>query len=137
MIKAHPCVPANRWLQPLAPVTVCMGMQKQSRNRLKSQLAGMLVGLIVIGSILAVPSRSAAQEVIIRTPPPPARAETAPPPPGPDHVWDPGHWRWDGHGYVWVPGHYVHNPHHHARWIAGHWVERHGGWYWVEGHWRY
>jgi hypothetical protein len=114
-----------------------MGMQKQSRNRSKSQLTKILVGLMVTGSILAIPSKSAAQEVIVKVPPPAVRVETIPPPPNPDYVWDPGHWKWDGHGYVWVPGHYVHKHHHYAKWIPGHWVERHGGWYWVEGHWRH
>lgn len=137
MIKAHPCVQQTGGRNLCPRFAVCMSMQKQLRNRSKSPLAGVLVGVIVTGSILAVPSKSAAQEVIIRTPPPPERAETAPPPPSPDHVWDPGHWRWDGQRYVWVPGHYVHNPHHYGRWIPGHWVERHGGWYWVEGHWRH
>ena len=97
-------------------------MQKQSRNRSKSQLAKILVGLMVAGSILAVPSKSAAQEVIVKVPPPAVRVETIPPPPDRDYVWDPGHWRWDGHGYVWVPGHYVHKHHHYAKWIPGHWV---------------
>ena len=102
----------------------------------KSHVVGILTALFFAGSTLAMAPKSWAQEVIVRVPPPPVRVETAPPPPSHDHVWDPGHWKWDGHAYVWVPGHYVHNPHHSAKWIPGHWVERHGGWYWVEGHWR-
>jgi len=56
-----------------------MGMQKQSRIRSKSQLAKILVGLMVTGSILAIPSKSAAQEVIVKVPPPAVRVETIPP----------------------------------------------------------
>jgi hypothetical protein len=111
-------------------------MQRQSQSRSKSHVVGILTALLFAGSTLAVAPESWAQEVIVRVPPPPARVESTPPPPSPYHVWDPGHWRWDGRRYVWVPGHYIHNPHHYAKWIPGHWVERHGGWYWVEGHWR-
>ena len=124
--------------QPSDSITVYSNVQRQSQSRSKSHLVGMLTALLFAGStLLAVPPKSWAQEVIVRVAPPPVRVETAPPPPSRYHVWDPGHWRWDGRGYVWVPGHYIHNPHHYANWIPGHWVERHGGWYWVEGHWRH
>ncbi len=93
--------------------------------------------LVIAGSVVCLSARSMGAEVIIRTAPPAVRVETVPPPPSRYHVWDPGHWRWDGHGYVWIPGHYINNPHRYARWVPGHWVNRGGGWFWVEGHWRH
>jgi len=107
------------------------------RRRFVSYMVGAAAGLTIAAGTLFLLPKSAAEEVIVRVAPPPARVETLPPPPSRYHVWDPGHWRWNGRGYVWVPGHYINNAHHYARWVPGHWVNRGGGWYWVEGHWRY
>jgi hypothetical protein len=93
--------------------------------------------LLMAGSIVCLSAKSTSADVIVRVPPPAVRVETVPPPPSHYHVWDPGHWRWDGHGYVWIPGHYINNSHRYSRWVPGHWVNRGGGWFWVEGHWRH
>jgi len=39
--------------------------------------------------------------------PPPVRYEPAPAYVPPGHVWQAGHWRWDGSRYVWIEGHWV------------------------------
>jgi len=76
--------------------------------------------------------------VIVPMAPPPVRVEAVPPPPPWAAVWEPGHWRWDGHGYRWVRGHYIRRPHEHEHheWVAGHWEDRPGGHIWIEGTWR-
>ena len=86
--------------QPSDSITVYSNLQRQSQSRSKSHPVGMLIALLFAGStLLAVPPKSWAQEVIVRVAPPAVRVETAPPPPSRYHVWDPGHWRWDGRGY--------------------------------------
>jgi hypothetical protein len=131
-----PCGKLRRTFAAHATLCPALGFSGM-RNNWIACASGALAGVIVVSSMLCLAPKSAADEVIVRVAPPVVRVETAPPPPSHYHVWDPGHWRWNGRGYVWVPGHYIHNPHHYAKWIPGHWVNRGGGWYWVEGHWRH
>ena len=56
--------------------------------------------------------------------------------PGPDYVWIPGSYRWDGRAYFWVEGRWARPPAHYHTWAAGHWAKTRRGWYWVDGHWR-
>jgi hypothetical protein len=65
---------------------------------------------------------------------PPPRVETVPRPPGPNVVWEPGQWHWNGRDYVWLPGHYVERaPGRH--WEPGHWVLEGRNWVWLPGRW--
>jgi hypothetical protein len=67
--------------------------------------------------------------------PPPRYEAVPPPPPGPRSVWEPGHWRWDGHAYVWIGGRYVgYRPNYH-HYVHGGWVRRGPGWVWIPAHW--
>jgi len=68
-------------------------------------------------------------------PPPPSTVVADPvvAAPGPDYVWVPGCWSWDGFRWVWVPGHWALPPYPGAVWISGYW--RSGVWY--HGHWRH
>jgi hypothetical protein len=104
-------------------------------------VAGIALLLALAGCVVQpAPQPRPVVEVIAPRPPPPVRYEVAPPVPQQRAelvVWDPGHWRWDGHDWDWVPGHYVERPHREAHWEPGHWAERpNGAWLWVEGHWR-
>lgn len=76
--------------------------------------------------------------VEVDRPPPPPPREELPPPPGPPEVfvWQPGHWRWDGHEYYWQHGHWERRPERVSQWIPPHWDERGGRWVFVEGYWR-
>jgi WXXGXW repeat (2 copies) len=64
---------------------------------------------------------------------------TPPPSGGPPEmfVWQPGHWRWDGHDYAWHPGHYERRPAREAVWVPPEWVDRGGQWVFRPGHWVY
>lgn len=72
-------------------------------------------------------------------PPPPALyQEVVPVLPSPRHVWQPGHWQWNGYNYIWVRGHYiiVEPRFRHRHWVHGHWEQGPNGWYWVPAGWR-
>jgi hypothetical protein len=82
------------------------------------------------------PPEVAAQpgRVITEAPPAPP-AEVLVPPPGPNYVWLPGYWSWQGR-WVWIGGAWTVRPYAHAHWVPGHWAHRGYGWIWVGGHWR-
>jgi hypothetical protein len=67
--------------------------------------------------------------------PPASRTEIVPAAPGPQYVWDPGRWAWNGASYEWVAGQYVARPRAEAVWVAGHWANGPNGWIWEEGRW--
>ena len=83
---------------------------------------------------------------LARVSPPPAgyQSEVSPPPmpdevvvsPGPEYVWIPGCWEWNGWRWVWVRGHWGYPPYRGAVWVGGYWGHRGGGRYWVSGRWR-
>ncbi len=67
--------------------------------------------------------------------PPPQQVEVVPVAPGPDYVWAPGYWTWNG-TWVWIGGGWVIRPHPGAVWIGGHWGRRGRGYVWIGGGWR-
>lgn len=68
--------------------------------------------------------------------PPPPQAEAVPPLPGPNYVWQPGYWQWNGAQYVWIPGRYSVPPSATAVWIPDHWQSYGTSWLFVPGHWQ-
>jgi hypothetical protein len=107
---------------------------------LRTALVAVPLLSLATACVVAPPPHRVAVEVVAPKPPPPVRYE-APPPPPPDRaelvVWDPGHWRWDGHDWAWQPGHYIERPRREAHWVPGRWAARPDGtWAWVEGRWR-
>ncbi len=78
---------------------------------------------------------TAAPAPLVTQPPPAAPVEVIPVAPGPEYVWTPGYYAWQG-GWVWVRGCWVVQPHPHALWIGGHRTRHAHGWVWVGGHWR-
>ena len=91
-------------------------------------LSTLLTGTIAA----AIPTR--AQEPPPYRPVPELRYEQVPP-----HregfLWEPGHWRWDGHDYHWERGHWIEHRPHYRFYVHGHWERRGPGWFWVEPHW--
>lgn len=103
---------------------------------------GVILALGLLAGCVAAPSPQGEVQpqpgALVVVPPPPApRFETQPPPPGESAVWDPGHWRWDGHDYAWVPGRYEARPSPQAQWRPDGWIERNGAWVWQSGHWEH
>ena len=56
--------------------------------------------------------------------------------PGPEYVWTPGYYRWDGHAYAWSDGSWQRPPHRHARWVTPRWRRDGRDYVFVEGRWR-
>ena len=79
------------------------------------------------------PAPSVALEAPL-TPPAP-QVEVVPVAPGPEYVWAPGYWAWNG-GWVWIGGRWVVRPYPGAIWVGGHWGRLGRGYVWVRGHWR-
>jgi hypothetical protein len=100
------------------------------RNIIKPALAAVAIAAAVLGSI----GSALAQPMPI----PELRPEgPPPPPPGANHLWEPGHWHWNGTGYVWVGGHYiVRERAWRGEFVPGRWDRRGAEWVWVPGHWR-
>ena len=76
--------------------------------------------------------------------PPAVQSEVPPPPvaeevivsPGPDYVWVPGCWEWNGWRWVWIRGHWAVPPYRGAVWVGGYWHHRGRDRFWVGGRWR-
>jgi hypothetical protein len=107
-------------------------------GKVRGVLAAGLFGLCALGTVTPGPAGAAEVRIGVFAPmaPPDPRVEVVPVAPRGRLVWQPGHWRWDGHDYRWVSGHYVAVPRHRHHWVDGHWAHRPGGWVWIEGHWR-
>ncbi|MHB8519243.1 MAG: hypothetical protein ACYDH9_00665 [Limisphaerales bacterium] len=73
--------------------------------------------------------------IVTQAGPPPARVEIVPLVPGPDYVWAPGYWGWQG-GWVWMSGSWVIRPRPGVIWVGGHWARHRRGLVWVGGYWR-
>jgi len=74
-------------------------------------------------------------EVVVNEAPPVPPQEVIVAAPGPEYVWAPGYYSWNG-GWVWVRGSWVIRPHPGAVWVGGRWGRRGHGYVWVGGHWR-
>jgi hypothetical protein len=55
--------------------------------------------------------------------------------PGPDYIWTPGYWDWDGDDYYWVPGTWVLAPEPGFLWTPGYWAWRDRGFVFIGGYW--
>jgi WXXGXW repeat (2 copies) len=63
-------------------------------------------------------------DVVIQSelPPPPLPIYDQPLIPGPDYIWTPGYWAWDGAGYYWVPGTWALAPQPELLWTPAYWA---------------
>ncbi len=55
-------------------------------------------------SATAIANQTPATTVIMQSEPPPPQVEFVPISPGPDYVWTPGWWSWDGSAWIWIGG---------------------------------
>ncbi len=74
--------------------------------------------------------------VYVRVGPPAPVADVRVVRPGPNYVWVPGYYRWDGRAYRWAAGAWMLPPRPRAVWVPGHWSHTRRGWFYVEGRWR-
>jgi hypothetical protein len=54
-------------------------------------------------------------------PPPPLEVSQQPPPPGPNYIWTPGYWGYNGSRYVWISGLWTAPPYVGALWTPPYW----------------
>jgi hypothetical protein len=52
------------------------------------------------------------------------------------HVWVPGHWRWNEGSYVWESGHWEIPPAPDVQWVQPQWIPQGGGYVLQEGFWQ-
>jgi hypothetical protein len=90
--------------------------------------------LFVLGASLASAS-NVSVGVVVNVAPPPLPVYTQPPCPGPDYLWTPGYWDWDGNDYYWVPGTWVEAPDPGLFWTPGYWAWGNGGYIYNAGYW--
>ena len=105
-------------------------------------LLGITAGSLLVGCVerrvvyvQSPPPGAPAGEVVVNEAPPVPQQEVVVAAPGPDYVWTPGFYSWQGR-WVWVRGSWVIPPRRHAVWVGGHWGHRGRGYVWVGGHWR-
>jgi|SRR5579862_1865549 len=69
--------------------------------------------------------------------PPADREETPAPQPGPNYIWQPGHWSWDGNDFQWHSGIWAVPPTGYHTWSPGHWQQTgNTNWVYIEGQWQ-
>jgi hypothetical protein len=56
--------------------------------------------------------------------------------PSPQHMWVPGHWRWQEGAYSWVSAHWELPPVPNASWVPPRWEAKGSGYVLVEGSWQ-
>src|SRR5437870_2801917 len=79
--------------------------------------------LLLTGCLLPVAACASPRgRMYVRVGPPAPIVETRVIAPGPEYVWLPGYYNWDGRAYAWVPGRWERAPRARVRWIPGHWV---------------
>src|SRR3954462_5758565 len=73
---------------------------------------------------------------VVDQPLPPAVSQEVPEPqPSSQHVWLPGHWRWQQGAYVWIAPHWELPPMANATWVPPRWEKKANGYVLVEGYW--
>jgi len=92
--------------------------------------------LALAAALVVAPAlSSAATFVSVNFAPPPLPVYAQPIAPGPDYMWIPGYWAWNGVGYYWVPGTWVLAPYVGALWTPGWWGWGGSAYLWHPGYW--
>jgi hypothetical protein len=92
--------------------------------------------LTLAAALFVAPALSSAATFIsVSFAPPPLPVYAQPVAPGPDFMWIPGYWAWNGVGYYWVPGTWVLAPYVGALWTPGWWGWSSGAYIWHPGYW--
>jgi hypothetical protein len=89
------------------------------------------------GTVYTSESQATTQYVVAQPPaPPPPQPEVVVYSPGPEHVWIPGYYAYDGRAYVWIGGRWARPPHqHYHNYRAPHWENRGGSYIYIQGYW--
>jgi hypothetical protein len=103
-----------------------------------SDIVRSLAGAAVLASSVVALSACYATSggLYVETGPPAPIVEAVVVSPGPEFVWVPGYYRWDGGAYLWMAGRWERPPHGQRRWVPGSWDHSKRGWRYREGRWR-
>lgn len=105
------------------------------KNLLKPAILAALVTLMGVPAAAQVDVNVPGLEIRVgHRAPPPLRRERLLPRPGPDYVWVPGAWDWQGSDWVWVGGRWD-RPHGHARWVRARYRREADAYRYEPGHW--
>ncbi len=102
-----------------------------------------MVGMAPIAgatAMMGAPSAAQAQIAIgiaVNLAPPALPIYVQPPIPGPDYIWQPGFWAWNGNvgDYYWVPGTWILAPRPGLLWTPGYWGWGSGAYFFHQGYW--
>jgi hypothetical protein len=98
-----------------------------------------LAQIFMLGALLlSIPLSSFGQisiGVAVNIAPPVLPVYAQPICPGPNYIWTPGYWAWNGYDYYWVPGTWVIAPGVGLLWTPGYWGWGTGGYFWHAGYW--
>ena len=97
--------------------------------------AALLLGAAPIGAFVAPAQAQVAISISAPIPPPPLPVYLQPPIPGPEYVWNPGYWAWEGQEYYWVPGYWAMPPTADLLWTPGYWAWDNGNYVFYAGYW--
>jgi hypothetical protein len=105
---------------------------------MKAKTKRLLQFFLVMAMVLGVSAPVFAQVSIgisVRIGPPALPVYEQPICPGPNYIWVPGYWAWDGYDYYWVPGTWVLAPQPGYLWTPGYWGWNEGFYVWHPGYW--
>ena len=98
-------------------------------------LALMLVGSSVRSATPVPDAPTVAPAPMVDKPLSPAASDTPGEQPTPQHVWVPGHWRWQEGAYVWESGRWEIPPTPSVSWVPPEWQKQANGYVLKEGYW--
>ncbi|MEY4941635.1 MAG: hypothetical protein RIQ93_3370, partial [Verrucomicrobiota bacterium] len=101
---------------------------------------GFLVALMILAAptwaATAVPNAPTVSPApVIDQPLTPAASDTPGEQPSNQHVWVPGHWRWNEGAYVWESGRWEIPPTAGVSWVSPQWQKESNGYVLREGYW--
>lgn len=126
-----------------------IGNNSGGHNGAQGALIGAAAGAIAGGTIgnsldhergtLYTSEADATTNYVVAQPPapPPPPPEVVVYQPGPNYVWVPGYYAYDGRAYVWIGGRWARPPHRrYHNYRAPHWENRSGNYVYIQGYWR-
>lgn len=89
------------------------------------------------GTLYPYPQARGYRRVSVQPPPPSAPvSEAVPPAPGPNAVWIPGYWAFQGQSYAWVGGTWQIPPPNSHAYVVAHWEMQGNQYVYVQSAWR-
>ncbi len=107
-----------------------MNLDTLSRKMRRIRALALGIALLAASAV-----STAAVFLSVNIAPPPLPVYAQPFAPGPDYMWTPGYWAWNGATYYWVPGTWVLAPYVGALWTPGYWGWGGAAYIWHPGYW--